>query len=303
MQDENQSCVFCNITRGSVPSVKFYEDDKIIGVYDVNPWVEGHGLLMQREHIPIMPVMPPETFNYLFGSMPKVAKKLKEKQTKSNLTVFIANGAAAGQNSSHFLVHLLPDEDNLKFELDGEKIDGYEGTESMLANNLPIMMANHFKRSPADWHQEKIETPDHLQEVKAEGKTVYEDEKALCMSPKKPKCKGHLIIYSKEEEKVFENLDFETSSHLFYTSSYAATAVFEGLQAQGSNIILQESKNNKEGLLCIHVLPRWENDGLELMKKAEETTTSDIESEEKDNEEEKDPREVIRKAIERVKNS
>ena len=47
-------------------------------------------------------------------------------------------------------------------------------------------------------------------------------------------------------------------------ASFAATLVFEGLKVHATNIIMKSgySDDNPEGNLCVHVLPRMQDDGL-----------------------------------------
>jgi len=173
------------------------------------------------------------------------------------------------------LIHLIPREkgDNInKFSFDKKgNIDSnkMQQVSMMLAKNLPLMIRNHMTKNPEKWFKGQLGNADFLKEIKEKEQTIYEDEKVLCVIPEKPVCLGHVVIYSNEEKENFEKLHFESSSHLFYTASFCATAVFEGLGAQGSNIILKSglSDDNVDGRLCIHVLPRYENDGFDLICK------------------------------------
>ena len=70
-------------------------------------------------------------------------------------------------------------------------------------------------------------------------------------------------------------MDDNTVEHLFFGASYAATALFELIGAQGTNIIMNE--NNEQ--LCVHVLARNENDGLNFLwqpNKADPAQLKDI---------------------------
>jgi histidine triad (HIT) family protein len=109
---QRQNCVFCKIIKGEIPSRKAYEDDKIISILDINPAAKGHLLVMTKEHYPILPVIPLETSAHMFRTTKHLVKALKEALVTGKATVFIANGAIAGQQSPHFLYHLIPREDN-----------------------------------------------------------------------------------------------------------------------------------------------------------------------------------------------
>ncbi len=269
LEEQKKNCPFCKIVSGEIPSKKVYEDNKMIGILDINPCVKGHTLLLPNEHYPIMPLIPRDTFKHLFGYLPKILAALKEATLTTGANALIANGGVAGQQSPHFMVHLIPREkgDWLdKYEFLGKKLDENQTQQAyqVLSQNIPIMLKNHFSKNPANF--DKVYEGEHSNEIKRQW-CVYEDEKTVAIMPEESVTPAHLKIFSKEEKNDFENLDYETASHMFYVASFCATAVFEGLKAHGTNIILKTglSDDNKNNELQIHVLPRFENDGLELI--------------------------------------
>ena len=44
------SCIFCNIVDGKIPSYKVYEDDLFLGFLDTAPRTKGHSLLIPKKH-------------------------------------------------------------------------------------------------------------------------------------------------------------------------------------------------------------------------------------------------------------
>jgi histidine triad (HIT) family protein len=110
IEQQKAQCIFCQIVAGKIPSKKVYEDKLVIGILDINPASKGHVLLMPKEHYPIMPIIPPETFKQLIDKMKEVDRCVKEAMLCKETTIFIANGAAAGQQSSHFMLHIIPRE-------------------------------------------------------------------------------------------------------------------------------------------------------------------------------------------------
>lgn len=273
LDEQKKQCPFCKILAGEIPAQKVYDDDLMAGILDINPWKKGHMLLLPKEHYPIMPFLPPKTFKHMFGMMAKLVAAVKKSMLCTGANVFIANGGVAGQQGPHFLVHIVPRENGDKiynFALDEKKLldEGKAGeVNAMLAKNMPLMMQNHFGRNPAKWHDGNIKSTEFLADIKKNQLNIYEDEKTLCVVPENPQCIGHLVIYSNEEKELLENLDNESSSHMFFVASFCATAVFEGLGAHGSNIILKSgiSEDNPDGRLCIHVLPRYSEDGLDIL--------------------------------------
>ena len=43
-------CIFCAIADGEIPSFKIYEDDEVLAYLDINPFSEGHTLVIPKEH-------------------------------------------------------------------------------------------------------------------------------------------------------------------------------------------------------------------------------------------------------------
>ena len=107
---QRKQCIFCKIIKEEIPSKKAYEDDKLISILDINPAAKGHLLVMPKEHYPILPVIPPDIAAHMFSTTKHLVRALKNAMVTNITTVFIANGAVAGQQSPHFLYHIIPRE-------------------------------------------------------------------------------------------------------------------------------------------------------------------------------------------------
>ena len=270
LAEQKKQCIFCKLISGEQEAKTVFQDDKTIAMLDINPAIKGHTLFLLKEHYPIMPYIPADEFHHYFGLIPGMCQAVKDGMVTTGVNVFIANGGIAGQQSPHFLIHLFPREKGdsfFNFMFDKKGSDLPQDKAQMLAHNFPIMMNNHFGRNPASWHQGSGEKPSFLTKIYETSTTLYEDEKVLVTLPNNNLVPGHMEIHSKVEESAIEKLSIEDSAHLFYTASFAATAVFEGLGAQGTNIILKSgtSDDNSEGKLVVHVLPRMPDDGLDKM--------------------------------------
>ncbi len=158
LEAQKAQCPFCKIVKGELESKKVYEDDLIIAVLDINPATKGHVLIMPKEHYPIMPLIPHETFVHLFNKVREINNSITKGMISVGSTIFIANGAAAGQKSQHFMLHIIPrdEKDGLnKFMLEPGNVEESktDETHQMLQNNLGLMMRNHFARNPQPWHK------------------------------------------------------------------------------------------------------------------------------------------------------
>ena len=105
---QKQQCIFCQIIAGKVPAKKVYEDEKCIGVLDINPAAKGHVLIMPKEHYVIMPQIPDKEIGHLFLVSKYLSQAMLKVMKVPGTMVYVANGLAAGQKAQHFMVHLIP---------------------------------------------------------------------------------------------------------------------------------------------------------------------------------------------------
>lgn len=105
---QRQQCIFCQIIAGKIPSKKVYEDALCLAILDINPAAKGHLLLLPKEHYAIMPQLPEKVLGHLAIVSKNLSQVLLKLLRADGTTLFIANGAAAGQRAQHFMMHLLP---------------------------------------------------------------------------------------------------------------------------------------------------------------------------------------------------
>ena len=99
-------CIFCKILRGEIPSKKLYEDDKVIVIMDVNPKVDGHALVIPKEHVTDFMEISDELLAHIYEVAREVSKKLMSKLNATALTLGVNYGDS--QVVKHFHMHLLP---------------------------------------------------------------------------------------------------------------------------------------------------------------------------------------------------
>lgn len=118
LAQQKANCIFCKIIAKEIPSQVVFEDDKFIAIMDIRPATKGHVLLMPKEHYPILPVIPQDVSQDMFVVAKKLMKAVEDAALTKNASLFIANGGVAGQQSPHFLIHIMPREsgDNLPLE-------------------------------------------------------------------------------------------------------------------------------------------------------------------------------------------
>ncbi|MBI3026668.1 HIT domain-containing protein [Candidatus Woesearchaeota archaeon] len=122
---QKKQCIFCQIVAGKVQSRKVYEDEKVVGILDINPANPGHVLLLTKEHYTIMPQIPDEDVAHTFMIVKSLSNSMLRGIDAQGTNVIVANGIAAGQRAQHFMVHIIPrkDNDNINFILPQKPMD------------------------------------------------------------------------------------------------------------------------------------------------------------------------------------
>ena len=110
-------CVFCKIVAGEIPSEKIYESDFVLAFLDVNPFTEGHTLIIPKKHFENIFDLPEEILKEIAVASKKVSELLKNKLTTDGINLVNSNGKAAQQDVPHYHLHLIPrySKDEFKF--------------------------------------------------------------------------------------------------------------------------------------------------------------------------------------------
>ena len=111
-------CVFCAIAAGEIPSFKVYEDDLVLAYLDINPFSEGHTLVIPKAHTAGLLDTDDATLAAVIARVKKVAAHLKAALGCDGFNVLQNNGEAAGQTVRHLHFHIVPrwNGDRLVFE-------------------------------------------------------------------------------------------------------------------------------------------------------------------------------------------
>ncbi len=101
-------CIFCKIVAGEIPCFKLHEDDATLAFMDINPFNDGHCLVICKEHLPNFFETPPETLQAVLPAVRKVARAVNAALSPEGLNIIQANGPAAGQSVFHLHFHVFP---------------------------------------------------------------------------------------------------------------------------------------------------------------------------------------------------
>lgn len=114
------NCVFCKIIDGEIPSYTIYED-KVVKVFlDINPFSNGHMLIIPKEHVLDLDDMDKNTLSHIMEISKKMKKLLEEKLSIDGLTLIQNNGDV--QDVKHYHLHLKPYYKNKQAKKDPKEI-------------------------------------------------------------------------------------------------------------------------------------------------------------------------------------
>lgn len=101
------SCIFCKIVRGEIPSKKVYEDDEIFAFHDINPVASVHFMLIPKLHVDSLAEMDGSHAS-LLGKMLLLAPRLAKQQGLDNgFRTVINTGKGGGQEVFHLHMHVI----------------------------------------------------------------------------------------------------------------------------------------------------------------------------------------------------
>ena len=107
-------CVFCKIVAKQIPATVVHEDEHTLAFMDIGQVNPGHVLVAVKKHAENIFALDEAQAAAVFRSAAKVARAIRGAFDPQGLSVYQANGAAAGQTVLHLHIHLVP-----RYEGDG----------------------------------------------------------------------------------------------------------------------------------------------------------------------------------------
>ena len=107
-------CIFCEIIAGNIPSRKIYEDEDTLAFLDISGEVEGHTLVIPKEHYENILDIPSEKLNKVMDSVKKISNHYVDNCGYTGVNILNASGVDAQQSVFHLHFHILP-----RYEDDG----------------------------------------------------------------------------------------------------------------------------------------------------------------------------------------
>lgn len=101
-------CVFCKIVAKQIPATVVHEDAQTLTFMDIGQVNPGHVLVAAKAHADSIYALDDAQAAAVFRSAARVARAIRAAFSPEGLSVYQANGRAAGQTVFHFHLHLVP---------------------------------------------------------------------------------------------------------------------------------------------------------------------------------------------------
>jgi bis(5'-adenosyl)-triphosphatase len=98
-------CEFCEPV---VAHAAFAETTRFVAIYNVAPVVEGHSLVLPREHVASLLELTDECQDSFFRFARDTTRLLMKAYSRTSFDWALQDGVAAGQSIRHLHLHILP---------------------------------------------------------------------------------------------------------------------------------------------------------------------------------------------------
>ena len=105
------NCVFCRIVAREIPATVVHEDEHTLAFMDLGQVNPGHVLVALKPHAENLYALDDAQAAAVLQAAAKVARAIRDAFSPAGLSVYQANGQAAGQTVFHYHVHLVPRHD------------------------------------------------------------------------------------------------------------------------------------------------------------------------------------------------
>lgn len=100
--------IFAKILRGEIPSIKVYEDERVLAFMDIMPQADGHTLVIPKAPAVTLLDLDPAEAAYTIQIVQKIARAIEKALDAKGIVLMQLSGAAAGQTVPHVHFHLVP---------------------------------------------------------------------------------------------------------------------------------------------------------------------------------------------------
>ncbi len=97
------NCIFCKIIRGEIPSIKVYEDDRVLAFLDLRPIRPGHTLVIPKQHVDHFMDMDDDLSAHVVHIGNRISRKIRDTLAPPRVGVMVM-----GFEVAHAHYHVVP---------------------------------------------------------------------------------------------------------------------------------------------------------------------------------------------------
>ena len=112
-------CIFCKIVNGEIPSIKLFENEKVLSFLDIMPVAKGHALVIPKAHHRTLLDMNHDDLKEVSLALQKVGAAVMKATNADGFNILQSNEKSAGQEINHVHFHIIPrfDNDDISFRI------------------------------------------------------------------------------------------------------------------------------------------------------------------------------------------
>ena len=164
-----EECLFCSIAKGETDTIKIYEDSYVIGFLDITPAVPGQVILAPKEHYQFIFQMPDQVLWELFRVVKLILPFVVNATKSQGVSIYIAQGQAAGQRVDHLTVNLIPrfENDNASFIWERKQAskEELERVAKIIIDGIRKYIADEKEKIEKKMRNEMLSKPSQLDKV------------------------------------------------------------------------------------------------------------------------------------------
>jgi histidine triad (HIT) family protein len=103
-----EDCIFCKIVAGEIPAQMVDEDEHTVAFMDINPWTDGHALVVPRAHSRNLYEIDDADLERAARAARRLALAMRDRLRCAGVNLLNACESAAWQTVWHFHIHVIP---------------------------------------------------------------------------------------------------------------------------------------------------------------------------------------------------
>ena len=103
-----EDCIFCKIVKGDIPSIKVYENERVLAFEDISPISTGHTLIIPKAHTENLWEISEEDLTAIHRVSRKLVHAIKKAIEPDGVAVLQLNGRAVNQDVMHYHLQQAP---------------------------------------------------------------------------------------------------------------------------------------------------------------------------------------------------